>query len=178
MVDDMNVDQDEVKLVNDILWKGEQVKGTFKQRMIGPGGSVTVPTSVIVTDNRLIIVNRATLGFRKDYEVIPYTKITSVRLEKGIISSTVFIRVEGYDRDTGLLKNGKEEGEIDGLHNTDAKDLADFVNAKIDQGEQQPKQQATYLDSNVGGYVFCSKCGTKNLTSSKFCTGCGAKLND
>jgi hypothetical protein len=103
----MNVDQDELKAVKDILWQGEQVRGTFKQRMIGPGGSVTVPTSVIVTDNRVIIVNRATLGFRKDYEVIPYPKITSVRLEGGIISSSVFIRVEGYDRDTGLLKNNR-----------------------------------------------------------------------
>jgi hypothetical protein len=171
----MNVDQDELKAVKDILWQGEQVRGTFKQRMIGPGGSVTVPTSVIVTDNRVIIVNRATLGFRKDYEVIPYPKITSVRLEGGIISSSVFIRVEGYDRDTGLLKNGKEEGEIDGLHNNDAKELADFLNAKIDQGDQ-PKQQATNIDSGVGGYVFCSKCGTKNLATAKFCTNCGAKL--
>lgn len=173
----MQVDPDELNAVKDILWQGERVRGTFKQRMIGPGGSVTVPTSVVVTDSRLIIVNRATLGFRKDYEVIPYQKITSVRLEKGIISSTVFIRVDGYDRDTGLLKNGREEGEIDGLHNNDAKDLADFVNAKIDQ-DGEPKQQGTFLDSGVGGYTFCSKCGTKNLSSSKFCTGCGAKLHD
>ncbi|MDE1865900.1 MAG: PH domain-containing protein [Candidatus Micrarchaeota archaeon] len=172
----MNVDPGDASLVKDILWQGEQIKGTFKQRRIGPGGSVTVPTSVIVTDNRIIIVNRATLGFRKDYEVIPYAKITSVRLEAGIISSSVFVRVEGYDRDTGLLKNGKEEGEIDGLHNKDARELADFVNAKL--GEELPNQQGTYLDSNVGGYVFCSKCGTKNTASSKFCTKCGAKLMD
>src|SRR5271157_4255810 len=116
----MNVDPEELKVVQDILWEGEQVRGTFKQRRIGPGGSVTVPTSVIATDSRIIIVNRATLGLRKDYEVIPYSKITSVRFEKGIISSTVFIRVEGYDRDKGLLKGGREEGEIDGLHNKDA----------------------------------------------------------
>ncbi len=171
----MNVDQDELNAVKDILWQGEQVRGTFRQRAIGPGGSITVPTSVVVTDNRLIIVNRATLGFRKDYEVIPYPKITSVRLERGIMSSTVFIRVEGYDRDKGLLKGGKEEGEIDGLRNNDAKDLADFVNSKIDQGAE-PKQGETDLGSGSGGYVFCSKCGAKNLGSSKFCTGCGAKL--
>jgi hypothetical protein len=173
----MQVDPDELKTVKDILWQGEQVRGTFRQRMIGPGGSVTVPTSVIVTDSRVIIVNRATLGFRKDYEVIPYSKITSVRLEKGIISSTVFIRVLGYDRDQGLLKHGREEGEIDGLHNNDAKDLADFLNAKMGD-EDQSKPQGAYVDSGVGGYTFCSKCGTKNLSSSKFCIGCGAKLHD
>ena len=44
----MNVDPGELGVVKDILWQGEQVRGTFKQRTIGPGGSVTVPTSVIV----------------------------------------------------------------------------------------------------------------------------------
>jgi hypothetical protein len=173
----MQVDQDELKAVKDILWQGEVVRGTFKQRMIGPGGSVTVPTSVVVTDNRVIIINRATLGLRKDYEVIPYSKIASVRLEKGIISSSVFVRVQGYDHDTGLLKNGREEGEIDGLHGNDAKDLAEFLNTKINQAIE-PKQPGTQLDSNVGGYTFCPKCGTKNLGSSKFCTSCGAKLGN
>jgi hypothetical protein len=176
LVNLVNVNPDELNAVKDILWKGEQVMGTFKQRRIGPGGSVTVPTSVIATDSRIIIVNRATLGIRKDYEVIPYSRITSVRLESGIISSSVFIRVEGYDRDTGLLKGGKEEGEIDGLHNKDARDLADFVNTKLGEAGA-PKQQGTYLDSGVGGYVFCSKCGTKNVASAKFCTGCGAALS-
>jgi hypothetical protein len=172
----MRIDPEELKAVKDILWQGEQVRGTFKQRMIGPGGSVMVPTSVIATDSRIIIVNRATLGLRKDYEVIPYSKITSVRFERGIISSTVFIRVEGYDRDKGLLKNGREEGEIDGLHNKDAQDLSDFVNMKIAQA-QEPNRQETYLDSGVGGYVFCAKCGAKNQAASKFCTSCGAKIN-
>lgn len=173
----MNVDPGDAGLVKDILGQGEQVRGTFKQRRIGPGGSVTVPTSVVVTDSRIIIVNKASLGFRKDYEVIPYSKITSVRLESGIISSSVFVRVEGYDRDTGLLKKGKEEGEIDGLHNNDAKELADFLNTKLGQ-ISEPNQQGTYLDNNAGGYVFCSKCGAKNVASSKFCTACGAKLGN
>ena len=87
----MQVDPEELNVVKNILWPGEQVRGTFKQRMVGPGGSITVPTTVVVTDNRVIIVNRATLGFRKDYEVIPYQRITSVRLEGGIISSSVCI---------------------------------------------------------------------------------------
>src|SRR5271169_2472068 len=105
----MNVDPNDLKAVQKILWPGEHVEGTVMQRRVGPGGSVTVPTSVIATDKRIIIVNRATLGLRHDYEVIPYSTISSVRLEHGIISSSVFIRVNGYDTDKGLLKNGKQE---------------------------------------------------------------------
>jgi hypothetical protein len=173
----MKVDPEELDSVKDILWQGEQVRGTFKQRRVGPGGSVTVPTSVILTDSRLIIINRATLGFRKDYEVIPYQKISSVRLEKGIISSTVFIRVQGYDRDQGLLSGGKEEGEIDGLRNEDAKELSDFINATIDK-EGVVSSQAASPAGPAAGYIFCSKCGAKNPSGSKFCSSCGAKLND
>jgi hypothetical protein len=172
----MKIDPDDLKAVQKILWPGERVEGTVMQRRIGPGGSVTVPTSVVATDKRIIIVNRATLGLRHDYEVIPYAKISTVRLEHGIISSTVFIRVQGYDTDKGLLKKGEQEGEIDGLRNKDAEDLTNLINLKmeqIDSGAQPPSQP----DSGVGGYVFCTKCGAKNSAGSKFCGGCGAPLH-
>ena len=170
----MAVDQSDVDSAKGILLPDEKVQITVRQRRIGPGGSVTVPTSVLATDKRLIIVNKATLGIRKDYEVILYRQITSVRFEKGIISSSVFIRVQGYDKDQGLLKNGKEEGEIDGLNNRDAKGLADYVNERMtaimDNGT------AAQPDDSSGPPIFCSKCGARNAAGSKFCGKCGAKL--
>lgn len=167
----MAVDQNEVNAIKSVLWPDEKVMITAKQRRIGPGGSVTVPTSVLATNKRLIIVNKATLGIRKDYESIPYKQITSVRLEKGIISSTVFVRVMGYDKDQGLLKNGKEEGEIDGLHSKDAKDLSDYLNSVLDM-----ETQAVEPQGGGAGSVFCSKCGARNAAGSAFCSKCGAKL--
>lgn len=169
-----SVDKDEVDAVAGLLWPGEQVQITAKQRRVGPGGDLINPTSVVATDKRIIIVNKATLGLRKDYEVIPYRQIASVRLEHGIISSTVFIRVEGYDIDRGLLKNGDQEGEIDGLHNETAKELADFINQKtvnvvVDEDNVNP-------DSKLGAFRFCTKCGTKNDPDATFCSKCGAKL--
>ncbi len=62
---------------------------------------------MIVTNKRIIIINRATLGIRKDFETIPFTQITSVRLEKGIISSSVFVRVMGFDRTRGCSREGR-----------------------------------------------------------------------
>jgi hypothetical protein len=172
----MNIDPDDMKVVQRILWPGEQVECTVKQRRIGPGGSIAIPTSVVATDRRIIIVNRATLGLRHDYEVIPYPTIASVRLEHGIISSSVFIRVQGYDTDRGLLKNGKQEGEIDGLRNKDAEALANLITMKTQQATAPRQSVQGYPDNNVGGYVFCTKCGAKNLGASKFCAGCGAQL--
>ncbi|MDE1811068.1 MAG: PH domain-containing protein [Candidatus Micrarchaeota archaeon] len=167
----MVVSPDDAKLVKDILVQGEQLIVSVMQRRVGPGGSVTTPTTVMATDKRVIIINRASLGIRKDYEAIPYKDITSVRLEHGIISSSVFIRVEGYDRDKGLLKNDKEEGEIDGLRNNDAKALSDEINRRIvdDSSSDAPSPAS-------GSYVYCSKCGTRNTAGSNFCSKCGQPL--
>ena len=170
----MAVDPNEVAWVKELLWPDETADLTVRQRRIGPGGSLTVPTSVIATNKRLMIVNKATLGIRKDYEVIPYNQITSVRLENGILSSSVFIRVQGYDRDKGLLKKGKEEGEIDGLNNRDAKALSDYINRRLeDSPETNTREQA---DKVLGAYMFCTKCGTKNNADAKFCSSCGSRL--
>jgi hypothetical protein len=175
MFGNMSVDKEEVEIVKDLLWPGEVPEVTARQRRIGPGGDIINPTSVVATNKRIIIINKTTLGMRKDYEVIPYGQITSVRLEHGIISSSVFVRVQGYDVDKGLLKNGDEEGEIDGLKNDVAKSLADFIDQKI-SGEQIEGEENKGTDSALGAYRFCTKCGTKNDKDADYCSKCGTKL--
>lgn len=178
----MGVDPEEAEAAKSVLWPNEKVEVTVRQRLnLIAGGSVITPTSVIATDKRLIILNRASLRFRTDYEVIPYKQVSTVRLEHGIISSTVFIRVLGYDKDKGLLKNGKQEGEIDGLKNTDAQELVDYINRKIgeleDIAEGEPETEGQ-SDRTMGAYTYCNKCGAKNADGSKFCSKCGARLAD
>lgn len=169
----MPVNEHEVDAVKNLLWPNEVVEGTVEQRRIGPGGSLIAPTLVIATNMRIIIVNKASLGMRKDYEIIPYKQITSVRLEHGIISSTIFLRVDGYDTDKGLLSNGKQEGEMDGLKNREAVELADLINKKITQNIEPAEGQ---LDSKIGAYVYCTNCGAKDKADAKFCGRCGTKL--
>ncbi len=118
-----------------ILWPEETIMVTATERRIGPGGALITPTTVIATDKRIIIINRATFGIRSDYEVIPYNRVTSVRMEKGIISSSVFLRVSGYTSsgsgERGFMKPGEQEGEISGLRQNDAKDLSDFIGKMV-----------------------------------------------
>jgi hypothetical protein len=174
----MAINPKDVEVVQKLLWNGENIELTARQRRIGPGGSVTTPTSIIVTNMRLIVVNREALGIRKDYEVIPYKDIASVRLEKGIIASSVFVRVLGYDRDKGLLKNGTEEGEIGGLNNTDAQAISDNIEKKI-SGTYAPSEASGIspdIDAKLGAYIFCSNCGAKDAASAHFCKKCGSKL--
>lgn len=170
---DMVVNQKDVELVKGMLLPGESVGVTVRQRKYAPGGALITPTSLIATSNRIIIINREDLGIRKDYEVIAYDKITSVRLEHGVISSTIFVRIAGYDTDKGLLAGtDKQEGEISGLKHKDAKDLIDYLNKKIAEANG-----LTAAESQVPSTAkFCSKCGARLNAGAKFCSSCGAKL--
>ena len=168
----MAIDKEDVERVKSVLMPGETVEITATQRRIGPGGSVLTPTTVVCTNKRIIIVNRATLGIRIDYESIAYKQVTSVRLESGIINGSVFIRVQGYDRDKGLLKGGREEGEIDGLRKSDAKQISDYISKMITVGGGGG---AAGEDDESG--IFCSKCGAKNSADAVFCSTCGEKLS-
>lgn len=173
----MAVDQGIIGSAKGILLSGEVPEITAEQRRVGPGGSVVNPTSVIATDRRLIIVNRATLGIRKDYEAIPYRQITSVRFEHGIISSSVFVRVQGYDKDQGLLKNGREEGEIDGLSGKAASELADVINRHIaNVGTEEERGAPEAAAGGGGSSKYCEKCGAKNDANARFCEKCGASM--
>ncbi len=170
----MVIDQEDLKLVRTQLWPDEVVEITVRQRRVGPGGSVITPTSVVGTDKRVIIINKTTMGIRKDFEIIPYDEIASVRFEHGVISSSVFIRVKGFDSDKGLLERGKQEGEIDGLNNKDAAALADFLNRKI--SDEMPTKDNLSDDRKGGLYVYCSNCGARMPANAKFCSKCGNKL--
>ena len=173
----MPVKEEEAALVNDTLMPNETVKFTATQRRVGPGGSITTPTTVVCTNDRIIIVNRANLGIRKDYESVYYRQITSVRYESGIINASVFVRVQGYDRDKGLLKNGREEGEIDGLRKEEAKEMADYINSVLSRIEgTDGDTQASPSGGSGGAYIYCQSCGARNDASAKFCSACGAKL--
>lgn len=175
----MPIEQEDLNLVKKELWPDEVVALTARQRRVGPAGDLINPTSIVATNKRIIIINKTTLGIRKDFESITYERITSVRMEKGIISSTVFVRVEGYDTDRGFLKGTtRQEGEIDGLNGTDAQLLSDFIEKRISgetpDGNQQKTGQSTSNPTSAAS--FCSNCGAQLTPGEKFCPKCGTKV--
>ena len=105
----MKIDTQDLEAVEKILVKGEKVEGSATQRRLGPGGSLTSPTSVIVTDKRIIVIKRAVFGLRHDYEVFSLSTITSIKLKHGFVSSSIFVRTQGSEADSG--KHGMTEGE-------------------------------------------------------------------
>ncbi len=188
------------------LWSEETIMVTATQKRFAPGGSVITPGTIIATDKRVIIINNPIFGIRKEYEAIPYTRIASVRLEQGIISSSVFLHLisTGAPGDQTFLKQGEQDGEIPGLGHDDAKALSDFIQKiviglkpkEVDlASDQTPKVQdieaQTQAEANVikdiegskketndvgPNYVLCGVCGAKNDIGNKSCTECGTPM--
>jgi hypothetical protein len=105
-----------------------------------PGGSaLATPNIVFATDKRVIIRNPTMLGMRENIEDIPYDKMTSVKLEKGIFSSTVLIRAPGLSemsrvsKSSGLIAWGRgEDGQIDALSKDKGEQLFSIIREGID----------------------------------------------
>lgn len=172
----MPIDKHEASIVEHLLMPGEKVQMTIKQRKIGPGGDFITPTTIAATQTRLIIVYRTSFGMRKYYEVIPYRRITSVRIEHGLISSSLHFHVLGVDADR-VMSTGRAEGVIDGLRPGEATAFGNFINGKISDssiGTSSSKDIDTELNPVTA--IFCRACGSREASSSNFCRNCGAPL--
>ena len=169
----MSINKEDVSAAKEIFMPDEEPLMTARQKRVGPGGSLFEPTSVIATSKRVIVIMRATLGLRKDFETIPYGEIASVKLEKGVFSASVEIRILGSNSDKNQME-GKSEGEIDGLSKKDAKELADIINQKI--LERQEKGSESGKAGARASYKYCDHCGAKNSVDADYCVSCGMEL--
>lgn len=90
------------------------------------------------------------LGMRESIEDIPYDKMTSVKLEKGVFSSTVLIRAPGLgemsrvSRYSGLIAWGPgEDGQIDALTKDKGERLFTIIRAGIDGAKIEAAAQSS-----------------------------------
>jgi hypothetical protein len=146
------IDKDElgeIRRIANRLDQDEKVRLVAKQSRMKPGGSaLATPNIVFATDKRIIIRNPTMLGMRENIEDIPYDKMTSVKLEKGIFSSTVLIRAPGLSemsrvsKSSGLIAWGRgEDGQIDALSKDKGEQLFTIIREGID-GTKKPSTQS------------------------------------
>ena len=141
---------EEIRRIANRLDQDEKVRLVAKQSRMKPGGSaLATPNIVFATDKRVIIRNPTMLGMRENIEDIPYDKMTSVKLEKGIFSSTVLIRAPGLSemsrvsKSSGLIAWGRgEDGQIDALSKDKGEQLFSIIREGID-GTKKPSTQSS-----------------------------------
>ena len=127
-------DLDEISKVTEMLNPDEKVLLVAKQSRIKPGGSLHTPNIIYATDRRIIIRDPYMLGIKENVVDIPYDIVTSVKLEKGLLSSTIRFKSPGLMSSTKLgmmdsLIDGEDDqgGIIEAIPKDRAQDLLEII---------------------------------------------------
>ena len=137
---------DEIFQVTNHIGSDEKVLYVVKQMRNIPGGAIlSSPNSIIATDKKLIIRNPTMFGFRENVEEVLYEEITSVKLEKGLFSSTIVLRVPGLSElgrlSASELAWGKgEDGAIDAIPKKKAERLVQIIREQMKLHKEQRQQ--------------------------------------
>ena len=95
-------DLEDINKISNMLNANEEVFVVARQSRLKPGGSKFTPNIVYATDRRIIMRDPSMLGLREEVVDIPYDLISSIRLDKGVFSSSVIFTAPGL-RSTGRL---------------------------------------------------------------------------
>jgi hypothetical protein len=92
------------------------------------------------------------LGMRENIEDIPYYNMTSVKLEKGVFTSTILIRAPGLSemsrvsKSSGLIAWGRgEDGQIDALPKDKGDQFFTVIREGIDRAKKVAAQSSTRI---------------------------------
>jgi hypothetical protein len=143
----------EITKIAEMLNPDEKVLLVAKQSRIKPGGSYITPNIVYATDRRIIIRDPYMLGLKENIVDIPYDIITSVKLEKNILSSTIRFKAPGLVSSTRLgmmeeIIDGQEDeegGKIECIPKKKAEDLIEIIRSGM---QSSKKSQSSSLSIN------------------------------
>jgi hypothetical protein len=100
---------EEIQRIANRVVRDEKVMFVARQSRFKPGGAKGTPATLFVTSQRLIFRNPSMMGMREHFSSVNYDKISSLDIEKGIFSSTLKIRAEGFAGDVDAIDKEKAE---------------------------------------------------------------------
>ena len=129
-----NDDLDDISKIREMLNPDEKVLLVARQSRIKPGGSHFTPNIIYATDRRIIVRDPYMLGIKENVVDIPYDIITSIKLEKGLLSSTIRFKAPGLMSSTKLgmidsIVDGEDDqgGVIEAIPKDKAEDLLEII---------------------------------------------------
>jgi PH (Pleckstrin Homology) domain-containing protein/putative oligomerization/nucleic acid binding protein len=152
---------EEIKKISNMLNANEEVFVVARQSRLKPGGSKFTPNIVYATDRRIIMRDPSMLGLREEVVDIPYDLISSVRLDKGVFSSSVIFTAPGLrssgrlgliEKMAGAEFGANEEAVITAIPKDKAEDLVEVIRNGMDRqrevyDQQQPQQPHAGIDA-------------------------------
>ncbi|HEX6647765.1 MAG TPA: PH domain-containing protein [Nitrososphaeraceae archaeon] len=149
-------DLEEVNKINEMLNPDEKVLLVARQSKIKPGGSYFTPNTIYATDRRIIIRDPYMLGIKANVVDIPYDIITSLKLEKGLLSSTIRFKAPGLMSSTKLgmmdsIIEGEDDqtGIIEAIPKEKAEDLLEIIRSGMNDSRRiPPSKRQKSIDLN------------------------------
>src|ERR687889_1566895 len=128
-------DLEEISKIAEMLNPDEKVLLVARQSRIKPGGSHFTPNIIYATDRRIIVRDPYMFGIKENIVDIPYDIITSIKLEKGLLSSTIRFKAPGLMSSTKLgmidsIVDGEDNdqgGIIEAIPKDKAEDLLEII---------------------------------------------------
>ena len=124
----------EIEKVEKILNSEEKVLLVARESRLMPGGSILTPNTVIATDKRVIIRDPYMLGLKSELIDIPYDVITSVKLQKGVFTSTILFKAPTMVNksklglmDENISGEDDQDGVIEALSKHKAEELLEII---------------------------------------------------
>ncbi|MGI0043360.1 MAG: PH domain-containing protein [Nitrososphaeraceae archaeon] len=166
--DDLN----EIRKIRDVLNPDENVIIVARQSRILPGGSYVTPNTIYATEKRLIIRDPYMLGIKENLIDIPYDVITSIKLEKGLFSSTIRFEAPALvgSKKLGMIHgiihgNNDNEGMIQAIPKVKAQDLIEVIRFGMHQkgiegfyNTEKENYSALSIQSNqIGSYSIADE---------------------
>lgn len=78
--------------IKDMLLEGEEILMTAEQGRLKPGGSITTPNTIYITNLRLLFKDPRLFGLRANIVDVNYVDISNVRLRRGILSTEIYLK--------------------------------------------------------------------------------------
>ena len=124
----------EIEKIDKILNSEEKVLLVARESRLMPGGSILTPNTVIATDKRVIIRDPYMMGLKSELIDIPYDVITSVKLQKGIFTSTILFKAPTMVNksklglmDENISGEDDQDGVIEALSKHKAEELLEII---------------------------------------------------
>jgi hypothetical protein len=145
-------DLEEISKIAEMLNPDEKVLLVARQSRVKPGGSHFTPNIIYATDRRIIVRDPYMLGIKENVVDIPYDIITSIKLEKGLLSSTIRFKAPGLMSSTRLgmmdsIVDGEENhqgGVIEAIAKNKAEDLLEIIRSGMQddsEGKSAPSKK-------------------------------------
>ncbi len=99
--------------IKNILGSNEKVELYIEEKIYHPRINIE---SVIITNERIIFRHPHALGLKKDYTDYSYRDVSNVKLDKGIVRSTIKLTLRHGEENQGKQQEG-EQLDLDNLPN-------------------------------------------------------------